>query len=63
MAVAIDGGIFQDAYLAPLNPDSEIYLIPKSAAAEPGDHLRGRVRQDHRTASRKRIAEGGPAVI
>ena len=29
MAVAIDGEIFQDAYLAPLNPDSEIYLIPK----------------------------------
>ena len=24
MAVAIDGEIFQDAYLAPLNPDSEI---------------------------------------
>jgi hypothetical protein len=32
MAVAIDGEIFQDAYLAPRNPDSEIYLIPKSAA-------------------------------
>ena len=29
MAAAIDGEIFQDAYLAPLNPDSEIYLIPK----------------------------------
>jgi hypothetical protein len=29
MAVAIDGEIFQDAYLAPLNPGSEIYLIPK----------------------------------
>ena len=29
MAVAIDGEIFQDAYLAPLKPDSEIYLIPK----------------------------------
>ena len=29
MAVAIDGEIFQDAYLAPLNPNSEIYLIPK----------------------------------
>jgi hypothetical protein len=29
MAVAIDGEIFQDAYLAPLNPDSEIFLIPK----------------------------------
>jgi hypothetical protein len=29
MAVAIDGEIFQDAYLVPLNPDSEIYLIPK----------------------------------
>jgi molybdopterin converting factor small subunit len=29
MAVAIDGEIFQDAYQAPLNPDSEIVLIPK----------------------------------
>ncbi|MGE5269141.1 MAG: MoaD/ThiS family protein [Thiohalocapsa sp.] len=29
MAVAIDGEIFQDAYLTPLNPDSEIVLIPK----------------------------------
>jgi molybdopterin converting factor small subunit len=29
MAVAIDGEIFQDAYLAPLRPDSEICLIPK----------------------------------
>ena len=29
LAVAIDGEIFQDAYLAPLNPESEIYLIPK----------------------------------
>ncbi|HEY1433324.1 MAG TPA: hypothetical protein VGF39_17090, partial [Stellaceae bacterium] len=28
-AVAIDGEIFQDAYLAPLKPESEIYLIPK----------------------------------
>lgn len=29
MAVAIDGEIYQDAYLAPLAADSEIYLIPK----------------------------------
>ena len=29
MAVAIDGEIFQLAYLAPLKPDSEINLIPK----------------------------------
>lgn len=29
MAVAIDGEIFQDTYLAPLNPDSEVVLIPK----------------------------------
>ncbi len=29
MAVAIDGEIFQDAYLAQFKPDSEIYLIPK----------------------------------
>ncbi len=29
MAVAIDGVIYQDAYQAPLDPDSEIVLIPK----------------------------------
>ena len=29
MAVAIDGEIYQDAYAAVLNPDSEIVLIPK----------------------------------
>ncbi len=29
MAVAIDGEIYQDAYQAQLNPDSEIVLIPK----------------------------------
>jgi sulfur-carrier protein len=29
MAVAIDGEIFQDAYLTPLSPDSEVVLIPK----------------------------------
>jgi len=29
MAIAIDGEIFQDAYLAPLKPDSEVVLIPK----------------------------------
>jgi molybdopterin converting factor small subunit len=29
MAVAIDGEIFQDDYQAPLNPDSEVVLIPK----------------------------------
>ena len=29
MAVAIDGEIFQDAYQAALNPDSEVVLIPK----------------------------------
>ena len=29
MAVATDGEIFQDAYLAPLNPESKIYLTPK----------------------------------
>ena len=29
MAVAIDGEIFQDAYQTPLEPDSEVVLIPK----------------------------------
>ena len=32
IAVAIDGEIYQDAYLAPLNPNSDIYLIPRSAS-------------------------------
>ena len=35
MAVAIDGEIYQDAYLAAFKPDGEIYLIPKSAAVKP----------------------------
>jgi molybdopterin converting factor small subunit len=29
MAIAIDGEIYQDAYLEKLGPDSEIVLIPK----------------------------------
>jgi sulfur-carrier protein len=29
MAVAIDGEIFQDAYSARFEPDSEVVLIPK----------------------------------
>ena len=29
MAVAIDGEIHQDAWMSPIGPDSEIYLIPK----------------------------------
>src|SRR5207248_8867358 len=29
MAVAINGEIFQDAYQTPLEPDSEVVLIPK----------------------------------
>lgn len=29
MAIAIDGTIYQDAYHAPLGPDSEVYLIPR----------------------------------
>ena len=31
MAIAIDGEIFQDAYAAPLRPDSEVCLIPRIA--------------------------------
>ncbi|MGZ0190201.1 MAG: MoaD/ThiS family protein [Alphaproteobacteria bacterium] len=31
MAVAIDGVISQDSYLEPIQPDSEVYLIPKIA--------------------------------
>jgi hypothetical protein len=34
MAVAIDGEIFQDAYLAQLKPESEIYLIRRLAATD-----------------------------
>lgn len=29
MAIAIDGEIYQDAYLEPLKADSEVVLIPK----------------------------------
>ena len=29
MAVAIDGEIHQDAWMSPIGPDSEIYLIPR----------------------------------
>jgi molybdopterin converting factor small subunit len=29
MAVAIDGEIYQDAWQAPLSPESEVVLIPK----------------------------------
>ena len=29
MAIAIDGEIYQDAYMAPLGPNSEVVLIPK----------------------------------
>ena len=29
MAIAIDGEIHQDAWFAPIGPDSEVYLIPK----------------------------------
>jgi molybdopterin synthase sulfur carrier subunit len=31
MAIAIDGEIFQDAYAAPLRPESEVFLIPRIA--------------------------------
>lgn len=31
MAIAIDGEIYQDAYLAPLRAESEICLIPRIA--------------------------------
>jgi hypothetical protein len=46
MAVAIDGEIFQDAYVTPFNPDREIYRIPNiggGRAARPtlGDHSSG----------------------
>ena len=35
-AVAIDSEIFQDAYLVPLKPESEICLIPKIGGGAPG---------------------------
>ena len=31
MAVAIDGQIYQDAWLEPIGPDSEVHLLPKLA--------------------------------
>jgi hypothetical protein len=47
MAVAIDGEIFQDAYLVPLKP---------------GDNLRGRVRQDHWDREQEKNSLGRPRV-
>ncbi len=29
MALAIDGEIYQDSFLEPLNDDSEVYILPK----------------------------------
>jgi molybdopterin converting factor small subunit len=29
MAVAIDGEIFQDPFVEPIGPDSEVYFLPK----------------------------------
>ena len=29
MSVAIDGEIHQDAWISPIGPDSEVYLIPR----------------------------------
>ena len=29
MALAIDGEIYQDPYLEPIGPDSEVFLLPK----------------------------------
>ncbi len=31
MAVAIDGQIYQDAWLQPIAPDAEVHLLPKIA--------------------------------
>ncbi|HKK29948.1 MAG TPA: MoaD/ThiS family protein [Alphaproteobacteria bacterium] len=31
MAIAIDGVIFQDTVIEPIEPDSEVHLIPKIA--------------------------------
>jgi molybdopterin converting factor small subunit len=31
LAVAIDGEIFQDAWLEPIPPESEVHLIPRNA--------------------------------
>jgi molybdopterin synthase sulfur carrier subunit len=31
VAVAIDGEIYQDAWLEPIGPDSEVHVIPKIA--------------------------------
>ena len=29
MAIAIDGELFQDPYLEPVEPDSELFVLPK----------------------------------
>ena len=31
VAVAIDGQIYQDAFLEPIGPDSEVFLLPQIA--------------------------------
>ena len=31
VAVAIDGEIYQDALLEPINPDSEVFILPQIA--------------------------------
>jgi sulfur-carrier protein len=37
VAVAIDGKIYQDAYLGPVPADSEVHIIPKIAGGVPRD--------------------------
>ncbi len=34
VAVAIDGQIFQDALLAPIAPDSEVFVLPQIAGGQ-----------------------------
>jgi hypothetical protein len=62
MAVAIDGEIYQDAYLAAFNPDSEIYLIddPSGAAGAAGVMAAGTAR---RLGDVYRASNGAPLQV
>jgi hypothetical protein len=58
MAVAIDGEIFQDAYLVQLKPESEIVLIPKigggcgvHSSGSPAARIPGKYTVSHRSRS------------
>src|SRR5215472_15316959 len=63
--VAIDGEIFQDAYLATLGPDTEMFLIPKNRRRLSPDHSSGSPalrRPTKKVASHRRRTFCGPQI-